>query len=29
MWNEYLDFFFKKQTNIFEKLDFTKKDWWQ
>ena len=29
MWNEYLDFFFKKQTNMFEKLDFTKKDWWQ
>ncbi len=29
MWNEYLDFFFKKKTNMFEKLDFQKKDWWQ
>ena len=28
VWTEILNFFFKKSSNMFEKFDLGKKDWW-
>jgi hypothetical protein len=28
LWTEILDFFFKKSSAMFEKIDLGKKDWW-